>query len=264
MYARASAPRSIGGVLDDAIRLYREAFSRIWPLNVIAAVAIGLPTFLIVVQSANVRKGDAAAALAMVKSPGFWLSYALMMFIYLVVQSALLSALNTYAAGREPSLESAFGVGLRRLPRMVVAGVFLFLIIMIGLVLLVIPGIYLWGIFQLSFVAIIVDDAGAFESFGVSSRLIKGNWWRAATVFTVAVIIIMVLSFVGGMVNGLLAAVLGLGSMAALASQTVVGGVLNVFMIPLMPCFLLAMYFDLKLRHEGGDLAARVNAIAPR
>src|SRR6185312_2273186 len=32
MYTRPTAPRSIGGVLDDAIRLYRAAFSRCWVL----------------------------------------------------------------------------------------------------------------------------------------------------------------------------------------------------------------------------------------
>jgi hypothetical protein len=37
---------------------------------------------------------------------------------------------------------------------------------------------------------------------------------------------------------------------------------LNVVLISMLPCFLLALYYDLKLRHEGGDLAARVAALA--
>jgi hypothetical protein len=40
-----------------------------------------------------------------------------------------------------------------------------------------------------------------------------------------------------------------------------VGIVANVFMLPMVPAVLLVMYRDLKLRREGGDLAARVGAL---
>ena len=38
----------------------------------------------------------------------------------------------------------------------------------------------------------------------------------------------------------------------------------NVIIVGWMPSVLLAMYYDLKLRHEGGDLSARVDALAAR
>ena len=32
MYVKPTTPRSIGGILDDAIKLYRDAFAKSWPL----------------------------------------------------------------------------------------------------------------------------------------------------------------------------------------------------------------------------------------
>jgi hypothetical protein len=34
-------------------------------------------------------------------------------------------------------------------------------------------------------------------------------------------------------------------------------------MLSFIPCILLAVYYDLKLRREGGDLADRVGALNP-
>ncbi len=43
MYVRASAPRTIGGVLDDAISLYRNSYASVWPFTLAAAVVVAMP-----------------------------------------------------------------------------------------------------------------------------------------------------------------------------------------------------------------------------
>jgi hypothetical protein len=47
-------------------------------------------------------------------------------------------------------------------------------------------------------------------------------------------------------------------------ANQIVGLIVNIIIVGWMPSVLLAMYYDLKLRHEGGDLAARVDALAAR
>jgi ABC-type uncharacterized transport system permease subunit len=110
-------------------------------------------------------------------------------------------------------------------------------------------------------VVLVVERAGISASFGISRRLIKGYWWRSAAVVTVAIIIVFVFGLIGGVINGVVVRLFGFGTTFALMDQAVVGIVLNIFLLPLLPCFLLTMYYDLKLRHEGGDLAARVDAL---
>ena len=41
MYARPTAPLPIGGVVDDAIKLYRESFARCWPIALIGSLIMG-------------------------------------------------------------------------------------------------------------------------------------------------------------------------------------------------------------------------------
>jgi hypothetical protein len=134
--------------------------------------------------------------------------------------------------------------------------------ITVGLLLFIVPGIYLMGIFQLVFVVIVVEDARIGRAFGRSRQLIKGHWWRSAVIISVAIVILIVLGLLDGLVAALAAAI-GSAAIAFFANQ-VVGFVVNIIIVGWMPSILLAMYYDLKLRHEGEDLSARVEALAAR
>jgi hypothetical protein len=264
MYVQPSAPRSIGGVLDDAIRLYRSALPKIWPLAVAAAVILVIPNIFFGLATLKNAALGPQAVVDMVKSPGLWLTYLLFILLYLVIYTAMISAINSVALGREAALGDSVSIGTRLMPRTFAAGVLMGLMIFVGCILLVIPGIYLWGIYQLAFVAIVIEDTGISDSFGVSRRLIKGYWWRSVTITSVSIVIVMVFSFLSGFIGALLSGLLGFNTVAGVVARAVVGGVVNLFVYAMLPCFLVAMYYDLKLRHEGGDLAARVDALAAR
>jgi hypothetical protein len=69
----------------------------------------------------------------------------------------------------------------------------------------------------------------------------------------------MVITFVAGALAAVAVASHDLGSI-----QITIQGVsivANVFILPMVPAVLIAIYRDLKLRREGGDLAARVGAL---
>ena len=263
-YRRPSAPRTIGGVLDDAITLYRRAIVKVWPLTFAAAVLMAIPAVFMRLQVVGLQSAGPQAAFAAMQSPSYWLSYLAIMLVYVVVYGALILALDGFARGGALAVGDALQGGLRMLPRMLAVSILFMIMLLVGLTLLFIPGIYLWGIFQLAFVALVVEQAGVFESFGISRRLIKGHWWRSVTIISVAFIIVLVFSLIVALVNGVTLAVFGIGSLASTAVQTVLSGAMNIVLIPLFPCFLLAMYYDLKLRHEGGDLSAHVDALAAR
>jgi hypothetical protein len=262
MYVRATAPRSIGGVLDDAISLYRHSFAGIWPFTLAVALVVALPGAYLGVLLTQARTVGPQAVLTMMRTPGYWLTYALIVVIHVLVYGALLSALDSFINRGQASLRAAFGAGVSALPRMLAVGVLFALMVSIGFVLLIVPGIYLSVVYLLVVVAVVVDGAGIAESFGVSRRLIKGYWWRSAVIVTVGVVIVFVFSLIGGMINGLVVGLFGFGSTVAVLDQALIGVAMNTILLSLLPCFLLTMYYDLKLRHEGGDLAARVDALA--
>ena len=229
-----------------------------------------------------------AAMLAIFKSPSVWLSYIVVIIVSLGMYNALLLQTNAVATAKPETVGRSLAGGFRLLPRSIllfltvaciaiVAGIVAGLVgtflgamhvsaILVGVLIfaLLVFGIYAWGRAFLANLALVVEDAGVFRSLGISWYLIKDNWWRTATVYTVAIIIAAVFYFVVAYADGLIAALLpGSLETASILSQAVsaAGGTL---LTPFFPAVLLALYYDLKLRKEGIDLATRVNALAPQ
>jgi hypothetical protein len=46
-----------------------------------------------------------------------------------------------------------------------------------------------------------------------------------------------------------------------MVTQQILSAVLNIFLMPFLPSVMLAVYYDLRLRNEGDDLAERVAAL---
>jgi hypothetical protein len=265
VYSQPTGPRSIGGVLDAAVHLYRDSFRYILPLLIANALLAVVPGLILGLNqaAATTPAEQGRAVYQLMTSPGYWLTFLVVLLVNLMMYGALIGALDSVARGARMGLGEALQLGLSRLLRVIGASFLFGLAVTVGFILLVIPGIYLMGIFQLVFVAIILENSGVIGAFGTSQRLIKGHWWRSATILTVAIIILVVLSLLGGVVAAFLAA-LKPGAGTALIVNQLVGLIVDIFVVGWMPCVLLAMYYDLKLRHEGEDLATRVNALAAR
>ena len=125
MYTKPAAPRSIGGVLDDAIKLYRDAFSTSWPLALIGQAVIAAPLLVIRLQLAAVpgvganpmaaatNPAAAAAILSIYKSPAVLLSYLAVIILTFALYNALLAQIDGFATAKPRSLGESIAVGVR-------------------------------------------------------------------------------------------------------------------------------------------------------
>jgi hypothetical protein len=287
VYVKPTTPRSIGGVLDDAIKLYRSAFALSWPLALLGQVMLAVPAFIIRAKTlaTPVVAANPLAAFAIYRSPLVWGPYLLAIILLVGVNNALISRADGVAAAKTQTLGESLAVGFRLLPRTVLlflaitaGGLIVGILIGIaGAILgalpvakavffaaLAVAGIYiLWRIF-LSNIAIVVEDAAVFKSLETSWTLIKGHWWRSATVYTVAVIMALVFYFVLAFASGLVIGLLhGSPAMTIVFSEliTVVGGTV---LMAFLPAVMLTLFYDLKLRKDGADLASQVNALAQK
>ena len=261
-YELPAAPLSIGGVIDSAIRLYRDSLRRSWVLALLYSVIMGIfGVFWALALTKAVVPGskDPRQMIAALASPALWGGFALAMLISLVFYGGLVRMVSAWAKGDETlSLGSALAVGARRVPAMVLGSLLYVLAIGIGLVLLVVPGIYVFGKFQLWMTAIFMDDAGAVEGLGISWRLTRGRWWRGTIILSVALVILYVFALALGLVSGLITAL----SHLSLTDRTIVsqllGVVSNMVVLPMFVSILIVMYHDFKLRSvaSGGALPA--------
>ena len=262
MYSRPTAPLPIGGVLDDAIKLYRESFARCWPIAVLSALVKGAFGIVLLVYMREAMAARSVTAMMQAyRQPPLMALYILYFVLSIALLGGLIASQYAVVRGAPISIGTALGVGFARLGRAVLAAIVTWVILVVGLILLLIPGIYAIGVLCLWPVALYGDDAGAMQALGVSRDLIKGHWWRTTTILTVSIIIILVFTFIVGLVTGIFSVFTHHDLMAAQLYGQLVGVVANVFALPAIPAVLVAIYNDLKLRREGGDLAARLGAL---
>jgi hypothetical protein len=76
------------------------------------------------------------------------------------------------------------------------------------------------------------------------------------------IIVIAVLFLVVGVIAGIVAAILGTKALATTALIQLISLLGNTLITPLYSAVAVSIYYDLKLRKEGADLAGRVHALA--
>jgi hypothetical protein len=264
MDARPNAPRGISQVFEDALRIYRGIGRDTWLLAFALEFAAAVPSIawqlhLMSALSSSVQDPmvvlDALTKLP--SSPLVWLLTLIAIPVYFVLYNALLASVNWSALGQPAAAGRAIGVGLRTLPRALALAVVAACIVTAGFILLLVPGIYWAGTLQLAFIALVVEDTGVSQSMAVSRGLIKGHWWRAATLLSYVVMIELFAYFAGTLVTGIAVAIFGVDGSAALTVSQILSLAIDTLIAPLTAAVYVAMYHDLKLRQQGAGPAGR-------
>lgn len=299
-YVAPSAPLTIGGVLDNWIRLFRTSFADCWAFALVAAAAEAVVQLMYAptLPTPGLRPWQAYLAQfsSGVRGPGVFLADIVLFFIGLLVYSALLTQQAAVVRGEAPlSFGTALTKGLRRVPQMILGGIVLVLIIMamlipvgIGAMVLiplrhmplmmtlaavlaigvVILFIYVTLRLQIWMAVMFSENVGGPSSLGRSWELVKGNWWRVMGIVFVSGVLIWVVSLAIAGAIGLVIGILGIrGTSPDLVIRRMqligaTGQIVRLLTMPLLTAVWLAIYQDLKLRREGGDLAARTEALS--
>ncbi len=267
MAIQPTQPQGIGGVLDTTFQLYKSSLGAIWPVCLLLS-AVGAPPSIYLMMNGGSAASDTDAALQMLSAmadPVYWL-------IYLVSIAAMMWAigalyLKQYAVGTDEELStgSALQASVGRIVPLLLMVILFSIALIIGFVLLIVPGIILLVSLMLATGLIMFESKGPVDSLIGSHKLVWGNWWRTFVILSIGGILVFVIYFALMMVIGLIMPFAGLGGadalMITMVSGLVIGVLMNVLVTPFFSAMLIALYWDLKLRKEGGDLAARVGAL---
>ena len=95
---------------------------------------------------------------------------------------------------RDHTVGSLFGSAAPFIAPLFLVGLLAAIAIVIGFVLLIVPGLILLTIWAVIVPAIVIDRVGVFDSFGRSRELVRGSGWQVFGVIVVLFLLNLVLS----------------------------------------------------------------------
>lgn len=178
------------------------------------------------------------------------------MLIGSVLSGAVAHSVFQHLRGKPASMGSSLGIGLKSLLKVLAVSFVTGLMMMVGLIFLIIPGLIVACTYCVAVPAAVVERTGVGASLRRSEALTRGNRWTIFGVFfvvglftiTAATIIQMTLIERGGA-----------ATYQELALNTVLGQILLSLFAPVSAVFPSVVYHDLRIGKEGAtaeDLAA--------
>jgi len=266
-------PLGVGEVLDVGIKIYwRNAltFVRI-VLFVVAPVQI---VSSLISSSANVsqqnRPFESSGPASTFADTRLAVSAYLLVTILGFVSSTLATgacfkAVAQAYLGEVATWRGSIGYAGRRLHSIIWVAFLANVVAVLGLILCIVPGVYLWVAFSLAVPVLLTERIKGTASLGRSKRLVEGRWWPTFAILLIGGIF-------AGIIGGVTAALAGVfesaepGSFVAFVVGAVSGTVGSMISTPFVAAFTTVLYFDLRVRKEGFDLqllAERIGLAPP-
>jgi hypothetical protein len=179
-----------GAVIGKAWDTYKAHWRHLLPIAFVVYVLISL---LILLLGALLGWFGALVGSLVSIAGIFWL------------QGALVLAIDDVRDGRaDLSISETLDRVSPRLGTLALAGLLAGIAIGLGLLLLIVPGLYLLTIWLVIIPAIMLEGCGVSESFGRSQELVRGYGWSVFGVIVVTALIFIGVAIVFGVLDGVL------------------------------------------------------------
>ncbi|MDH5451318.1 MAG: hypothetical protein OEX77_10560 [Candidatus Bathyarchaeota archaeon] len=158
-----------------------------------------------------------------------------------IVRGIAVKVASDILEGRSVDLSKALNFTATRLLSLLGAGIVTGVLIVMGLICLVVPGIILVIMFSLVVPVIILEQAGTFQSLSRSRKMVGGRWLKTFALLLIVYIIITVASFIFVEISGV-----GFRGPA----RWIVSSVLGALVSPILPIAVTLYYYSMVAREQ--------------
>jgi hypothetical protein len=233
----------IGEILSTGFQLYRRHWRTLLAIAAVVVVPITLLQYLfgdlVRTQGETTRNGVVETASWSVGIAALLAALAGIV-MYLALTGAITRAVAAEVAGEDPSVEQSYRFGFHRLGSVLLVSVLVGLAVIGGLILFIIPGIYIAIRLCVSIEALVVEGRRGTEAMGRSWALVGGHWWHAFGTLVVA-------GLLTGIVNAVITSPFGDTSWFW---QGVAAAAATVITLPYGALVGVLLYLDLRARKE--------------
>lgn len=236
-----SQPRGLRTLLGTTLALYARHFALFGGLALGVVVVVDTITFGLGAEWLWTSH-DAYS-----EPDGLWAIESLLPVLVLVplISATHAQAVAELGRGRAPSIAETLNAGARFFAPVLAVVVAYTLAILFGLVLLVIPGVYVFVAWFVVAPAVVIEDKRGGDALRRSHDLVRGSWWR---VFAIA-LVVSAIGFAGSAAFVAIADVLAetADSMAVYLAGWILGDVVLYSFTALATTLL---FFDLRARRS--------------
>lgn len=143
------------------------------------------------------------------------------------------------------NLQDGFRFALSKLPSLIGAQLLTSILIGIGLMLLLVPGIIFAIMFSLTIPVVIIEQVGAFESLGRSKRLVKNRWGTTFALLLVLYIIVLIVGWISIVVVTPFGS--SFGPFSSIVSN-MVSNLIASLVSPILPIGTTLLYYSMRTR----------------
>ena len=253
-------PLEFGEILDVALKLAARHWRRLALCVLVVIVPVQLLSVLVIALVApdqlDLTSGDATplqnddgnvvVSLLAVRM--------LELLTYAAAVAACFKAVADGYLGREPDVRRSLRYGLPHVPRLVALSLLVTICGAMGLVLLLVPGVWVLTVWSLGLPVLLFERIGVLAALGRSYDLVRGRFWGVLGLLVVSALLLLVVGVVlGGVFGGLTALAVGSSRVGGGIATLLIGIASNVVTVPVLAAVLSVLYFDQRVRKEGFD-----------
>jgi len=236
-------PLRIGEILSTAFRLYQRHWRTLVAIAAVVVVPLTLLQYLLGdwLRSRGEVTSYQEISTATWAVGAAWLVAGLAgLLMYLVLTGAITRAVAAEVAGQDPSLEQSYRFGFHRLGSVLLVSILVGLATIAGLILFIIPGIWIGVRLAVSVEALVVEGGRGTQAMGRSWELVGGHWWHAFGALVVA-------GLLTGVVNAIITTPFNNTSWFV---QAIAAAIATVITLPYGVLVGVLLYLDLRARKE--------------
>ncbi len=259
-------PLSVGELLDAAFSAVRRNFGPLVLCTLVIVVPVSILNTLITASSSDTAFDFASSTSLDQDNVGTLLAgRGATALLSLLAQTLTAAACLRMVGGDVVGSPARPGASLRyaaaRLGPLLWVTLLYAVALVVGVLMCFVGAVWLGVLFCLATPALLFEEARGAGAMRRSRQLIEGHWWRVFGALIVGYLIVVVLQ---AMLGGLIGGVVLVNSDSELlnaAILTVVNIVALAVSLPFLSALVAYIYFDLRVRKEGFDLALLARGI---
>jgi hypothetical protein len=268
---RRLKPLDIGQTIDAALNLYTKNAVQLWQLVAIVIVPIEiievilrrvtLPSDVILRHGTFYTHGSTTSTAITV---AIVVSGLLGLFGQLLATGAVFKLQLDAYLGKPHEIRESFDYAFahHRLLSLLWIGIIATIMILVGLILVIIPGIYLFVALSVTVPVLMLEGQRGMAAISRSMSLVSGRWWQTFGRLVVGLILYIVAYFI---IDGIAGAITNNTTSPTLYEVVtgVVGALITIVLAPFIAALINVIYIDLRVRKEGVDHGTLLAGGAP-